>query len=126
MLFRQVCQPIASTVVQLSRVSAFGRLSDFGQRPERIDARRTISLQTSHASVATWEERGTRNAVAKALPLFPRSVQLAGLDQTGCKGTRVERRMVLAGRMTARARTNIGAWFEARPKSVGLGLGTDM
>lgn len=54
------------------------------------------------------------------------ALQLAGLDQTGCKGTRVERRMVLAGRMTARARTNIGAWFEARPKSVGLGLGADM
>jgi len=31
-----------------------------------------------------------------------------------------------AGRMTATARADIGARFEARPKSVGLGLRTDV
>jgi hypothetical protein len=34
--------------------------------------------------------------------------------------------MVEAGRMTATARADIGARFEARPISVGLGLRTDM
>jgi hypothetical protein len=32
----------------------------------------------------------------------------------------------VAGRMTATARADIGARFEARPKSVGLGLRTDV
>jgi hypothetical protein len=34
--------------------------------------------------------------------------------------------MVPAGRMTATARADIGTRFEARPKSVGLGLRTDV
>jgi hypothetical protein len=34
--------------------------------------------------------------------------------------------IVAAGRMTATARADIGAWIEARSKSVGLGLRTDV
>jgi hypothetical protein len=54
-----------------------------------------------------------------------------GKRATGVCPDRVQRNagremMLGAGRMTATARADIGAWLEARPKSVGLGLRTDV
>ena len=55
---------------------------------------------------------------------YPTSVQLA-LARQDVK-ERESSDDGAAGRMTATARADIGARFEARPKSVGLGLRTDV
>jgi hypothetical protein len=66
--------------------------------------------------------------------MLPLSALFAGKYREACNWPwpdrmqrNASREMIFAaGRMTATARADIGARFEARPKSVGLGLRTDV